>query len=57
VSRTGRAVHLPAAVRRAIVAHARRARPQECCGFLIGQGNRVQFACPMANVAADPATE
>jgi proteasome lid subunit RPN8/RPN11 len=44
-------------VRRAIIAHARRERPRECCGFLIGRGNRVQFACPMANVAASPATE
>ena len=50
-------MRLPPAVRRAIVAHARRERPRECCGFLLGRGNRVQCACPTANVAANPAAE
>jgi proteasome lid subunit RPN8/RPN11 len=42
---------LPAAARRAIVAHARRASPRECCGFLIGAGGHVHFTVPMRNVA------
>jgi proteasome lid subunit RPN8/RPN11 len=42
---------LPAAARRAILAHARRAHPRECCGFLIGAGRRVHFTVPMRNVA------
>ncbi len=46
------AISAPAAVRRAILAHARRERPQECCGFLLGRGVRVQFALPARNTAA-----
>ena len=42
---------LPAAARRAILTHARRASPRECCGFLIGAGRRVHFTVPMRNVA------
>lgn len=49
-------VSLPPAVRRALVAHARRDRPHECCGLLIGRGSRIDFACSLANVAATPAT-
>lgn len=40
------------AVRRAIVAHARREAPNECCGFLLGRGTRILFALAVANVAA-----
>jgi proteasome lid subunit RPN8/RPN11 len=40
------------AVRRAIVAQARREQPQECCGLLVGDRGRVLFAVPMRNVAA-----
>lgn len=47
---------LPADVREAIAAHARRDRPHECCGFLIGNGRRVRAAIPMRNAAADTAT-
>ena len=43
---------IPAVVRRAIVAHARRERPNECCGLLLGRGTAVQFALPVANVLA-----
>ena len=42
---------LPAAVRRAVVAHARRDAPRECCGFLVGRGGEVRFSLPMTNVA------
>jgi proteasome lid subunit RPN8/RPN11 len=47
---------LPAAVRRAIVRHAIAARPQECCGFLIGRRRETLAALPMPNVAETPAT-
>jgi len=42
---------MPREVRRAMVDHARRDRPRECCGFLLGTGRRVAFALPMRNVA------
>jgi proteasome lid subunit RPN8/RPN11 len=44
-------VSLPLAVRRAIIAHARRERPRECCGLLVGRGHRVSFAVAATNVA------
>ncbi len=47
-------VSAPAEVRRAIVAHARRERPNECCGLLLGAGRHVRYALPMRNVAASP---
>jgi len=47
-------VALPRAVRTAIIRHARRETPRECCGFLIGSGRRVQFALPLDNVDARP---
>ena len=46
-----RALSLPRAVRRAILAHARRARPLECCGLLVGRGPHVSFIVPMRNTA------
>jgi proteasome lid subunit RPN8/RPN11 len=45
---------LPAAVRRAIVAHARRDAPRECCGFLIGHGGRILFSLAARNVDPRP---
>ena len=47
-------VTLPAAVRQAIVRHARASAPEECCGLLLGTGRRIRFALPMRNVAARP---
>ena len=47
---------LPAAVRRAILAHAAREAPSECCGFLLGTGARVSHAIPARNVAPTPST-
>lgn len=44
-------VLIPRSVRRAIVAHARRERPRECCGLIVGRDGRVQSAVPMRNVA------
>ena len=37
-----------------IVAHARRERPRECCGLLIGTDEEVLEAVAATNVAADP---
>ncbi len=34
---------------------ATRAYPHECCGLLLGQGNRIERAVPAANVHPDPA--
>jgi proteasome lid subunit RPN8/RPN11 len=42
---------LPASVRRAVVEHARRDAPRECCGFLVGRGGQIRFSLPMTNVA------
>lgn len=47
---------LPIDVRRAIVAHARRDRPRECCGLLVGDQRAVAIAVPMRNAAATPRT-
>jgi len=45
---------LPANVRRAVIAHARREYPRECCGFLIGHRERVLHALPLPNVDSRP---
>ena len=49
-----RLVAFPRAVRSAIVQHARREAPRECCGFLLGSRRRVQFALPLDNVDSRP---
>jgi proteasome lid subunit RPN8/RPN11 len=38
----------------ALLAEAARARPNECCGLLLGRGERIERAQPAANVHADP---
>ncbi len=38
-----------------LLAEAARAAPLECCGLLLGRGDRVLEARAAANVAADPA--
>jgi len=38
----------------AIVAHARRESPRECCGLLVGDGNSVVEAVAATNVADQP---
>lgn len=48
---TPRAVRLSAAAARTMLDHARRERPRECCGLLVGAGGRVSVAVPMRNLA------
>lgn len=50
-------VSLPAPVRRAILDHARRDAPDECCGLLIGRGRRILHAAALRNAAARRRTE
>ena len=38
----------------AILAHAREAAPEECCGLLIGTGSHVTTAVRARNLAPDP---
>jgi proteasome lid subunit RPN8/RPN11 len=47
-------VRLPAHVRRAVLEHAERAAPAECCGFIVGTPRRVIAAVPMENVERSP---
>jgi proteasome lid subunit RPN8/RPN11 len=42
-------LRLPAEVRDALIAHAQREAPNECCGLLIGKGNVVSAAHPARN--------
>jgi proteasome lid subunit RPN8/RPN11 len=49
------AVVLPRGLRQVLVAQARRERPRECCGLLVGRGHQVQFAVPVANIDANTA--
>jgi proteasome lid subunit RPN8/RPN11 len=45
---------LSQAVLDAVVAHARRAAPGECCGMLLGSTNRIVDAVPARNLSGDP---
>lgn len=45
---------LPRAAEDAMLAHAQQAAPGECCGLLVGQGDRVIRAVSTRNAAADP---
>jgi proteasome lid subunit RPN8/RPN11 len=38
----------------AIVEHARRTAPFECCGLLVGTAGEVRSAIPTANLSSDP---
>lgn len=43
-----------ASVFREIVAHARRATPDECCGLLVGTGTRIEMAHAARNLRRSP---
>jgi proteasome lid subunit RPN8/RPN11 len=47
-------VKLPRQAVAAMVAHARRTAPAECCGVLVGAGDRVIEAVPANNLSPDP---
>jgi proteasome lid subunit RPN8/RPN11 len=47
-------MRLPRTVLDAIVAHARRESPNECCGLLLGDGHAVLEAVAVTNVANEP---
>jgi proteasome lid subunit RPN8/RPN11 len=38
----------------AVVAHAREAAPEECCGLLLGRDGEIVEAVPARNIAGDP---
>lgn len=38
-----------------LLEEAARAHPHECCGILLGEGQRIEAAVPCANVHPDPA--
>jgi proteasome lid subunit RPN8/RPN11 len=48
---TVKTLRLPPPLRRAIVAHAVRTRPRECCGLLVGRRGTVILAIEMPNIA------
>ena len=45
---------LPAAVRNAVIAHAREAAPAECCGVLVGSSGRIVSAVRAGNLSDNP---
>jgi proteasome lid subunit RPN8/RPN11 len=47
-------VKLPRGAVAAMVAHARRTAPAECCGVLVGAGDDVIEAVPAKNLSPDP---
>lgn len=47
-------VEVTSGVKATLLAEAAIAGARECCGLLLGQGERIEQAVPAANVAADP---
>ncbi len=50
----GERVLVPPSVRDAILTHAQRERPRECCGLLVGTGTVVHLAHPARNELESP---
>lgn len=48
------ALRLPVRIHQALLEEARRHLPNECCGLLGGQGNRVEELLPASNRLASP---
>jgi proteasome lid subunit RPN8/RPN11 len=48
------ALHVTGAVKRAMIAHAVRVAPLECCGFLVGRDTDVLCAVEMDNIEGSP---
>jgi len=51
-----RRLEIPETVLEAMVGHARRVSPAECCGILSGRGERVELFHPVTNVDASELT-
>jgi proteasome lid subunit RPN8/RPN11 len=49
-------MRLPREVARAMLDHAREARPDECCGLIVGHGRTVVRIHRATNISASPAT-
>jgi proteasome lid subunit RPN8/RPN11 len=54
VSGDGRLVRISASTLDAMIEHARREAPNECCGMLVGRPSQVERSVPAKNVAAMP---
>jgi proteasome lid subunit RPN8/RPN11 len=48
------ALWLPGDIVNAMIDHARRERPRECCGLLVGTGGVVESAVPLINESPSP---
>ena len=53
---SGHVLRVPAAVVSAMIDHARRQLPNECCGLLSGVDRKVRSIHPLVNEADDPQT-
>ena len=51
-----RAIRMHRTALEAVVAHAREAAPQECCGLLLGRGDEIVRAVRARNAAETPAS-
>jgi proteasome lid subunit RPN8/RPN11 len=52
----GEGLRASGAVIDAVLSHARAVAPDECCGMLVGAGDRIDAAVPARNVAERPAS-
>ena len=47
-------IELAEGIAEALVAHARAASPNECCGLLVGSARRIDECVPTANIDSNP---